>query len=73
MLVKDLIKMLEDQQAKYDQCFDQKAQDEIIGPLEIHFDVFMINPNKPAGESIEYKGVSPNCKFTYSSDGVYRF
>lgn len=67
MLVKDLIKMLQDKQDEYDRCFSKEAQENIIGPLDIQFEVYQY----AGGGDYQFMGVSPNCTFGSTEDGVY--
>ena len=57
MLLKELIKQLQDLYDSYDDGWLEQA-----GEPEIMIDVF---------ENKEYKGFSPNIEITYSDDGVY--
>lgn len=57
MLLKELIKQLQDLYDSYDDGWLEQA-----GEPEIMIDVF---------ENKEYKGFSPNIEITYSADGVY--
>lgn len=62
MLIKDLIKLLEEEYKEQDRYSD------MMGEPEIMIDIFDIDEN----HNIRYKGFSPNVTITSSSDGVYR-
>jgi hypothetical protein len=64
MLLKDLIKQLQDKYYSYD-----KEYFEVMGEPEIMIDVF--DKVDDLGGERQYSGFSPNIEITSSGDGVY--
>lgn len=62
MLLKDLIKKLQDLYDSYDEEYK-----EVMGEPDIMIDAFELLPEG----RIKYSGFSPNIMIDYSSDGVY--
>ena len=62
MLLKDLIKKLQDLYNSYDESYK-----EVMGEPEIMIDAFEFLPEG----GTKYRGFNPNIIIDYSSDGVY--
>lgn len=66
MLIKDLIKLLEEEY-KLQESFRYHNGQDIMGEPEIVIDVFDLKDYQ-----IEYRGFTPEIYITSSNDGVYR-